>query len=703
MKNPNFEWLGEDEDSLTGFEKPVLARRKFWKRIGFWMILLFAGLLVVAYMTLDRRQAALEDGEQQNISNSFKLWREAVLNNDVELFSLALAKEDRNWFLTQKKLFDKGLILNREPIGLQVLNNFEIEPEIELSADLQRATLTYMQDYKIAGGGQPIVVRLRQSAIYLKRDDTWQYAVMDDEYWGGWLKEEEKYLTVEYKERDAQIAQKIGRDLNKELEEKCANSGETGGPIFKCSDLDFTLVMSTDPQTIDGFSHPVTSFLEENATLLPTPSLLGIPIDDAGYAVIYEAYANILRQQFQSLAYLPIPLPDEAIYSLCFDFPNEGFGLYRYDARQNTWTSEMPKRAFYSLRSYPDDRGVVLQEVTPPDEGSKLRLVRYQDQQETVLFDNTFERQSYRPIGWGGADSSPRLLLQGGDNQVGVNYGWLDLRSCADHQCEVSGTSGYPIWSPDGLNSLVVDGSSIYTGDAQARKKVLVSEGFNPFWIDRQNFGFIRFAAGDSGLTTELVVASLLDEGLHPILDGRTLNQQANIGEGDNILIQYAATNPHNPNSLILSASGVGKLAGEYFIFNFELPDNYGEDAGGELDLLFRHKGTPGGTPASLTPTGFPPIDISPDGRWLLLSELASDSKSTWSYFFLNTEGNYPPRVTESFPILPAQFPFYDWSKDGQWLVIADYGFFRLVAPEYDYERLVHHDFDSCGFTVWSE
>jgi len=110
-----------------------------------------------------------------------------------------------------------------------------------------------------------------------------------------------------------------------------------------------------------------------------------------------------------------------------------------------------------------------------------------------------------------------------------------------------------------------------------------------------------------------------------------------------------------------------------------------------------------GGTLASLKLTGFSPIEISQDGRWLLVRELASDNKSTWTFFLLGLNRNYTKSLTESFPDLPAQFPYYDWSKDGQWLVIADHGFFRLVVPDYKYKRLIPHDFDSCGFAVWSD
>ncbi len=592
-----------------------------------------------------------------------------------------MSKEDRHWQQTQRVLFEKGLLLQRNSLGLQLRDGGTDEPLVELSPDLRRATLLYEQEYLANSSPyQGDTVRLLHTAAYQKQGDRWLKTSMNDLYWGEWQKTDGDFLTIEYPERDASVVERIGRDLNAQLRDICQNSHREDGVSLDCTSFKpFILVMSTDNASMETFSRPDVNLSNGKTVLLPTPSLIGLPIDENGYKLIYQGYAQNIVNQFEAMLNVPLPFPEEAIYTLCFDFPNEGLKLMRYDLQRDAWTAELSDRSFYSLRALPDNGGLVLQETPPSDAENRLRLTQLRGGKESILLDDFGVDHSYRPIGWAISDFEPRLLFQSSyRDQSEVDYGWIGTASCAEKKCEILELPGYASWATDGEHTLLVNGSRVSTGDHLGQEGELVGPGFNPFWIDRETYGFIRFNAGPLGILSELVIGRLFEDKQSVLLDSNFLGQTTGIGSGEDIFIQYVSISPANPQLLILSASGVRELSGEFFIFTYLLPEESENGTDGEINLLLRHRGAPGGTPASLTPTGFPPIDISPDGRWLLVSDLDSDSKSTWSFFLLGLGQNHARRLTDSFPILPAQFPYYDWSKDGQWLVIADQGFFVL-------------------------
>jgi hypothetical protein len=51
---------------------------------------------------------------------------------------------------------------------------------------------------------------------------------------------------------------------------------------------------------------------------------------------------------------------------------------------------------------------------------------------------------------------------------------------------------------------------------------------------------------------------------------------------------------------------------------------------------------------------------------------------------------------------MPGNYPLLDWSSDGQWLLVADRQFLHLIAPTYEMEELIAHDFDACSHIIWA-
>ena len=75
----------------------------------------------------------------------------------------------------------------------------------------------------------------------------------------------------------------------------------------------------------------------------------------------------------------------------------------------------------------------------------------------------------------------------------------------------------------------------------------------------------------------------------------------------------------------------------------------------------------------------YPPFSLSPDGRWLVFSDLTVYIK-TVGFFILHYGKQETKRFGTAFPAYPARYPYYDWSADGRWLAVQDDGFMRLAA-----------------------
>ncbi len=172
---------------------------------------------------------------------------------------------------------------------------------------------------------------------------------------------------------------------------------------------------------------------------------------------------------------------------------------------------------------------------------------------------------------------------------------------------------------------------------------------------------------------------------------------------GDELSIKYVMLNPGDPGELLVHASGLRTHAGEYFIFTVRLPEDRLPGSDAEIFLELQRVGSPSIDAYQVTPSGYLPFSPSADGRWLLISELTGYDTATRSYLLHDLQQNKTMIISENVPVFPAQFPTYDWSDDGRWLVVAGDGFLRLLAPEFGYEQLLAHDFDSCFFIRWSD
>ncbi|MCA9990690.1 MAG: hypothetical protein KDE29_06765, partial [Anaerolineales bacterium] len=444
--------------------------------------------------------------------------------------------------------------------------------------------------------------------------------------------------------------------------------------------------------------------------LLPTPTLVGQPLDDIAYQALFQGYTRPILDDLRNSLSPPIPLPTQDIVALCF--PADGFApqLAHYSPAGESWTNELPGRAFRYLLPRPGGDGIVLQEDLRGRDASDLRLLLWQPGRETLLFDGLNNQRLARPVAWGSPPANPHLIIQGTTTRAVAQRNWLDLNDCHSDGCRLVPLPAYAIWSNDGQQTILSQDGQMWRGSANGEPLALLGAGFSPFWLDAQTYGYTRYTAPAGVPIAEIVLATAGQDQPHTLLRATDLPDAAGTQ-----FIDYVTANPARPGTLLAAGPILGSSPGRYNIYQITLDENLiSSNPAGAVQQVTLAASLPDalrGHPALLTPTGYPPFDISPDGRWLLATMLhnpageatayVATDPAGWTFFLHDLDQGATHQFTAGYPLYPGQYPYYDWSADGRWLLIGDDGYLRLVAPAYDYQRLLPHPYANCLFTAW--
>ena len=243
--------------------------------------------------------------------------------------------------------------------------------------------------------------------------------------------------------------------------------------------------------------------------------------------------------------------------------------------------------------------------------------------------------------------------------------------------------------NPGGANQV----STLWLRDAQAdsAKVVAVGEGRSPFWINNEQFGYIRNVSDIARpVAQELVVASADNLELEPLLTTAVLTEALPERTGSNPLImQYAIAHPTDENLRLLMAAAQPR-DGHLFQINRQTQ---------EIASLF----------AVDLSRGEHSLGFSPDGRFLAATGTIQQ-QSTGPVFEDNIFGAlhvYDLESGELQTILintDTFFPSFtfDWSMDGNWLAFTrDNNVIGLLAPAYDHQQTIIHEEGNCTSLAW--
>lgn len=284
------DWTPQDDASAGGTETAVSRRRR-------WLLPLLALLgmaLVGGVIGVRTRQqvAAATARVETDVLAAHNLLRQAAQDQDEDLFSTVLSGRDRAWTQTQKALVADELLWDRPAFHLQADLETAAAPlsaeavTITLSPDLSAAELIASQPYTVRMlDGEEETVVLAQTAVYRRGGRSWLYAPPERDFWGEWQTERGERLTLHFTARDAGIAQRLAQDWDAMLAQVC-----TELDVTCADDWRMTVRLAFDPQALQA-AHDFEALVASGTQLeLPTPTLVGLPLDDAGYDALRRGY-----------------------------------------------------------------------------------------------------------------------------------------------------------------------------------------------------------------------------------------------------------------------------------------------------------------------------------------------------------------------------------------------------------------------------
>lgn len=291
----SFEWQTEDERS---WEQPDAASEENGRRPGRrwpWVLLVVALLGGGAYLAWQRVQERVDEATEvvrDEVRTSYSLSHRAASQQDDELFVTLLSGRSATWTESQKERLARGLlfeetarVLDFEPRGATP-DTFDVE----LNPELTEAVLTAAQHYDVdAGNGLTETIVLTQTHVFRKGSQRWLLSPPTDDFWGGaWRTRSGEALQLAYRPRDEDLARRLGDDLERKLLEMCRT-------LMSCpDDFSMSLRLESDVQSVLLAADGEQRLSGDRELILPTPTLVGLPADEAAYAALFRGYARQL-------------------------------------------------------------------------------------------------------------------------------------------------------------------------------------------------------------------------------------------------------------------------------------------------------------------------------------------------------------------------------------------------------------------------
>ncbi len=748
-----FEWQADQEHEWTEEQDVTPGRgglawavslRKHWR---IWLPLLILMILVgsVAYILLNRQANETSHFVSNDVLASYQLVTQTVASRDVDLFATMLFPYSRGWSTTQVQLVDRQLFWDRTALGLWAAPYLiQVDPQVMLAPDLQTAVVETQMPYIIELSDTVTeTVVLVETAVYANNDGQWQMAPPDDAFWGQTRTTQGDYLRMSYPERDTAVSQRLVVDLDMLLADLCRLRDANCSPNFQLrltldTDESQFLALERDFRTI----FPRRGSSNTLSLTLPAPTLVGLPLDEAGYDALLHGYAGwltaVLYTEFnrnqqpdyqtisQALAQIglrppplfrerpwqiqtpsPIPLPEQNLLMICY--PNsETPQVWHYDLAASNWREDTAVLAAQTsgilrqqyrwpgLAPLPDGSGAVIQFNEFDENGERAVLFLWQDGQASVISSMSPENL-WLPVSYmfPALQSDRYLFFYDFDveNPSELTFYWLDLLDCP--ACELQSSTGFPYWSPDESKAILLqvdegnDLPMLSLMDEDGEETAVIGPGWLPIWLDNDTFAYVRPesgydpAAGGSEMKTELVLSDVAATAV-------TLQSQQILLHTSAVLAALPEAGEPAQISL-LSALPHPTQPDLWYLIVMTVFDGMVEQS---YLLTFDQSS---GEIAPLTTLDFSvgyPLVLEGNGRYLTT---VSSENNVPSYFLYDLEAERP----YTYELPPAIYPQIDWSADGRWIVLPEDGLLRLIAPGSRYERPLFHGLDSCGTAVW--
>jgi len=263
-------------------------------KLGAFFVLLVI-FLVSGYQLYSRLQDRAEanlEAMKADILASHELTYEAVLARDSELMANLISGSDRAWVENQLVLIAEDQFYGRPQFGLTWLEEQPESEIIELSPDLSTAIVSTQLTYQSPYSERPTI--MVHTAVYKRGEQRWLLAPPDspenpqNEQFTG------EYITAVYPAEEAEQVGRLVADLERTIQNVCNRFVDL---VCSPTTHHFNLTFSADPAALWATQNPQLP----RELLLPTPQLLGTPLNPPDYRVLYQAYATYIDPQLFDL------------------------------------------------------------------------------------------------------------------------------------------------------------------------------------------------------------------------------------------------------------------------------------------------------------------------------------------------------------------------------------------------------------------
>lgn len=289
-------------------------------------LLLAAIVFLVGAVRLERFLDRNHDSVKQDVLSGHSLVLAAAEEGDVELFESLILDRMQTWTEAQVTLADRGLLLNRWPMALFLPDGADpVSLEADVLPNLREAEVSADYRYRVGTqGSQADSVVLRQFFSYRKQDEQWLLNPPTGAFWGPWESASGRYLTLSYPERDEQISQRLAADLEAIVGQTCNSVAELECP----ADLRIEVEFVADPIVFVELSDPTSRLSGGRHMELPTPTLLGFPVDESAYRALYRAYAQRIVSRLVSERADVVSMEQQSLFGIALqDIILERLGL----------------------------------------------------------------------------------------------------------------------------------------------------------------------------------------------------------------------------------------------------------------------------------------------------------------------------------------------------------------------------------------
>lgn len=734
------EWSDEATTELVGAEQ--LNSTRNIKRIasillgGLIVVLLGGGLL---FIQIQKRAEVATDQITDTLLATHTLLQQSALSEDDELFTLTLFPSNE-WRELQQELLARNLFWNRSALGLWLdLETFDPEDvtqvEVAYAPDLQQAEVTAVLPYVTMQEDNTLTsVALQKTAVYKQVNGSWHYIPYPAEYWGEVKTFRGRNLIVKAPQQDAEISERLMQDIDQLIATAC------GLPELTCpSRLQVELEFLIEPQSsfkLNQNDEIRTVYRADTGRELqidlPTPTLVGLPVDEIGYEALYRGYAaqvitRILHylvnqhrtepidlsllglaapkpMQFHPQSHLrefPIPLPEQDIVALCTG-TNVRSLLMRYDLQMMNWSEEYRVEegdGFINQMFSGVGQGVFISIRSPFENGSGGQLAWINNGEAKLLDVNEDGLTVINVFAYWeeNADDLAILYYKTGGGELEASLIRFDPAACnTPAGCSFASLPYLPIFSPERTRSVVrkvadltTNGTfTLWLGDENGEPVApFFGQLASPVWVDEDTVLFAQVTDSDP-MQTSLVKLNVTDEisdveSFVPVLANEAINEF--FAEEDDFA-HYMIAGIVSPseivgnvlNLLVVQSMGANAFQKAYLLqydldngrLDWLLPDQ------AEMPLMFN-------------------LSYSPDGRFLQMVEM---NEGTQTLHLLELENG----ELQSYPISSfGHESFVQWSEDGRWMLFADEESLHLIAPATGYERHIFYDQGSCNTAVW--